>query len=95
MVLLTLSIILLMPPVSMFDRLRYIESYFVDTLGKRVTGQSCLVLQMKVNFIRYCNKFMTGILIYLSQIQSLFWIELTETAVFIEESFYPDCEEMH
>ena len=76
-----------MPPVSMFDRLRYIESYFADTLGKRVTGQSCLVLQMKVHFIRYCNKFMTGILIHLSQIQSFSWLELTETAVSIEESF--------
>ena len=75
--------------------MRYIESYFVDTLGKGVKGQSCLVLQMKVNFIRYSNKFMTGILIDRSQIQSLSWLELAETAVFIEESFHLDCEEMH
>ena len=73
-----------MPPVRMFDRLRYIESYFVDTLGKRVVGQSCLVLQMKVNFIRYCNKFMTGILIDLCQIHIFSWFELVETAEFID-----------
>ena len=71
-----------MPPVRMFDRLRYIQSYFVDTPGNRVMG---LFLFGVVNEGKlYQIQFVTGNF-NISNSKSFF--ELIQTFTLKNESF--------